>query len=425
MVIYTVQQGDSIYLISRKYGVPMQKIISDNSLEEDQRLMIGQALVVMTDSVQYTVAPGQSLYSIAQNYGVTVPAILQANPEITDPSKIQAGQVIIIPFFTPKLGTMEVNGYAFTDINRDTLTRTLPHLTYISIFSYQVKPDGSLTPILDDPVIQASRQKSVAPMMVVTNMKEGGGFNSEIAHTILTNEQAQNTLLANIIKTLPKGYYGLDIDFEYIFPYDRESYNNFLRKVTEKLHPLGYIVTTALAPKLSEGQRGLLYEAHDYPAHGSIVDHVILMTYEWGFTYGPARAVSPIDQVEKVLQYAISVIPSKKIFMGMPNYGYDWTLPFVQGSVARSLTNPEAVRLAAKVGAWIQYDTKSQAPFFYYYDSDTKQHVVWFEDARSVEAKLKLVDKYNLGGVSYWTINTFFSQNWLVLDSMYSVRKVL
>lgn len=425
MVIYTVQQGDSLYFISRKYGVPIQTIRDDNDLLEDQVLVVGQALVLMTDEVNYTVLRGQSLYSISLNYGVSLASILSANPEITDPAVIQAGQVIKIPFYTPKLGTMEVNGYAFASINRNTLARTLPYLTYTSIFSYQVKPDGSLTPIEDEPVIQASRQENVGPMMVITNTKEGAGFNSDIAHAVLTDEEVQNNLINNVIETLGKGYYGLDIDFEYIYPYDRESYNNFLRKVVEKLHPLGYIVTTALAPKLSGSQSGLLYEAHDYPAHGSIVDHVILMTYEWGYTFGPARAVAPIDQVEKVLQYAVSVIPNKKIFMGIPNYGYDWTLPFVQGSVARSLTNPQAVRLAAEVGAWIEYDTKSQSPFFYYYSSDSKQHVVWFEDARSIEAKLKLVDKYNLGGVSYWTINNFFSQNWLVLDSMYDVNKVL
>jgi spore germination protein len=425
VVIYTVQQGDSIYLLSQRYGVPMQKIIDDNGLKENQRLMIGQALVIMTDEVRHTVAPGESLYLIAQRYGVTIPRIMEANPEITDPSQIQAGQVIAIPFFTPKLGTIEVNGYAFSSINRDTLARVLPNLTYISIFSYQVNLDGSLKSIPDEPVIEAARQKRVAPMMVITNTKEGAGFDSDIAHAVLTDQKVQDALLDNIVSTLKKGYYGLDIDFEYIFPYDRESYNQFLRRVTGKLHPLGYIVTTALAPKLSADQSGLLYEAHDYPAHGLIVDHVILMTYEWGYTYGPARAVAPIDQVEKVIQYAVSVIPNKKIFMGIPNYGYDWTLPFVQGSSARQLSNEGAVRLAAEVGAWIQFDQKSQSPFFYYYDSEARQHVVWFEDARSIQAKLKLVDRYKLGGVSYWTVNTYFSQNWLVLNAMYDVKKLL
>ncbi|MPN16940.1 Spore germination protein YaaH [bioreactor metagenome] len=155
------------------------------------------------------------------------------------------------------------------------------------------------------------------------------------------------------------------------------------------------------------------------------MDHVIIMTYEWGYTYGPAMAVSPINEVRRVINYATSVIPSEKILMGMPNYGYDWTLPFVRGSAARSLSNTQAVELALKVGANIQYDAMAQAPFFYYYDSAGKRHVVWFDDARSIEARLKLINQYDLGGASYWTINSFFPQNWLVLSSLYNVRKVL
>ncbi len=424
LVIHIVRQGDSIYSLSRRYGVSIQKIIADNSLENTERLMIGQAIVVDADSVDHTVASGESLYSIARRYDTTVFRILSANPSITDPSRIRAGQVITIPFSTEKLGTIDVNGYAFPNINPTTLENTLPHLTYLSIFSYQVRPDGSLAPIQDTPLIQAAWNQNVGPMMVITNIQEGASFNSDLAHTILANPDIQNILLENIVRTLnAKQYYGLDIDFEYIFPNDKNNYNSFIKKVVDRLHPLGYIVTTALAPKTSEGQTGLLYEAHDYATHGTLVDHVILMTYEWGYTYGPPRAVAPVNLVENVLQYAVSVIPSKKILMGIPNYGYDWTLPFVQGSAARSLTNPGAVSLASRVGAQIMFDEEAQSPFFHYYENG-KQHVVWFEDARSIQAKLRLVDQYNLGGVSYWTINSFFPQNWIVLNSMYDVRKV-
>ena len=424
MIIHIVSQGDSIYSLSRRYGISIQKIISDNSLEDTERLMIGQAIVIDSDSVSHTVAPGESLYSIARRYDTTVFRILSANPSITNPAQIKVGQVIVIPFSNERLGTIDVNGYAFPSINSTTLENTLPHLTYLSIFSYQVRPDGSLAPIQDVPLIQAARRQNVGPMMVITNIKEGASFNSELAHTILTDQNVQNTLLDNVVKTLnEKKYFGLDVDFEYIFPSDRENYNRFIQKVIDRLRPLGYTITTALAPKTSADQPGLLYEAHDYAAHGALVDHVILMTYEWGYTYGPARAVAPLNLVEEVLKYAVTVIPSKKILMGIPNYGYDWTLPFVQGSSARPLTNPGAVNLASRVGAQIMFDTQAQSPFFSYYESG-KQHVVWFEDARSIEAKLKLVDKYDLGGVSYWTINSFFPQNWIVLNSMYNVRKV-
>ncbi|XOQ49555.1 MAG: Spore germination protein YaaH [Eubacteriales bacterium] len=426
MVIHTVRQGDTIYSLSRKYGTTVQKIIADNGLENINHLVIGQAIVIDVDSVRHTVLPGESLYSIARMYNTTVFRILGANEGITDPSSISVGQILIIPFATEKSGTIEVNGYARTDIENTILERTLPHLTYLSIFSYQVKPDGSLTAIQDGPLIEAARRQSVAPMMVITNIQEGGGFGSELANTILTNEALQDTLLNNVISIMEeKNYFGLDIDFEYIFPRDRENYNNFLKKAVDRLHSLGYIVTTALAPKTSGSQSGLLYEAHDYATHGLLADHVILMTYEWGYLMGPPRSVAPVNLVEDVIQYAVSVMPSRKIFMGIPNYGYDWTLPYVQGTAARPLTNVGAVNLASQVGANIQFDKTAQSPFFNYYDRSGKQHIVWFEDARSIEAKLKLVAKYNLGGVSYWTVNSFFPQGWVVQNNMFNIRKVL
>ena len=124
--------------------------------------------------------------------------------------------------------------------------------------------------------------------MVVTNIEEGSGFNSDIAHEVLTQEDPQTNLINNIVRILDeKNYFGINIDFEYIYPYDRQSYNFFLQRLTDTLEPLGYLTSTSIAPKISATQPGLLYEAHDYPVHGREVNRVILMTYEWGYTYGP------------------------------------------------------------------------------------------------------------------------------------------
>lgn len=425
MVIYVVKPGDSVYSIARRYGMKPATIVTDNALTDPNKLAVGQALVLNTDKILYTVKKGDTLYSLARTYGVTVGQIKAANPTI-EGNRIYVGQSINIPVASKKLGTINVNGYAFPGINRTVLADTLPYLTYLSIFSYQVKPDGSLITINDTPLIEMARKANVAPLMVITNIEEGGSFSSDISHVILNNEKAQQNLIDNVVKTLKaKNYYGLNIDFEYVDPEDGDNYDRFLKKMIDTLHPLGYIVTNSLAPKTSADQKGQLYEAHHYPVHGKLADLVILMTYEWGYTYGPPLAVAPLPQVSRVLDYAVKVIPSKKILMGMPNYGYDWTLPYTRGTAARSLSNTAAVDLAIKEGVAIQYDTTAQAPFFYYKDDEGKQHVVWFDDARSIQARLKLVDKYNLGGVSYWTIIRFFPQNWIVLSSMYNIKKVL
>jgi spore germination protein len=154
------------------------------------------------------------------------------------------------------------------------------------------------------------------------------------------------------------------------------------------------------------------------------MDHVILMTYEWGYTYGPPMAVAPVNEVRRVLGYAVTAIPPEKILMGMPNYGYDWNLPYRQGTAARTVTNTGAAELALREGAPIRYDTTSQAPYFRYTDDAGTQHVVWFDDPRSIRARLRLVSEYGLGGVSYWTVNRFFPQNWLILSSMYDINKL-
>ena len=426
MLIHVVKPGESLYTISNLYKVSPTKIASDNELTNPNRLVPGQTLVITERTRRHTVSLGESLYSIARKYGVNVNALAAANPNVGPNFMIRPGQVLTIPERPGKLGTIEVNGFTFPTTDMDVIRKTLPNLTYLSIFSYNVNPDGTLNSINDEPLIQAARNARVAPMMVITNIGAEGGFSSNLARTILTNPQIQDTLLNNVVNTLKsKNYSGLDIDFEYIFPANREDYNNFLRKASARLKREGYILSTSIAPKTSADQKGLLYEAHDYPVHGALVDHVIIMTYEWGYTFGPPLAVAPVNEVEKVLRYAVTAIPSRKIFMGIPNYGYDWTLPYTPGTAATVVSNTGAVDLAGRTGAEIKYDTTSQAPFFNYYDASGKQHVVWFDDARSIYQKLLLINKYKLGGASYWTIGRYFPQNWLILNSLYNVRKIL
>lgn len=426
MIIHVVKPGEYLSLIAKKYGVSVYTIVSDNQIEDPNRLAIGQALVIMQPARKHTVTSGQSFHTISKTYGITINELIAANPQVANPALIHPGMVLNIPEKSSKLGTIDVNGFAFPSIDMDILRRTLPNLTYLSIFSKPVNPDGTLSQINDVPLIQAAKAFRVAPIMVISNIAKTGGFSSDLAHTILTSDTAINNLIGNVRSELKeKNYYGLDIDFEYVYPADRERYNSFLTRITGALKPLGYTISTALAPKVGADQVGILYEAHDYPVHGRLANHVILMTYEWGFTYGPPMAVAPLNSVRKVLEYAVTEIPREKILMGIPNYGYDWTLPYVQGTTARTLSNAAAANFASSIGARIKFDASAMSPFYNYSDSSGKQHVVWFEDARSIDAKLRLAHEFALGGVSYWTIGRYFSQNWLILQSLFNVRKVL
>jgi spore germination protein len=249
---------------------------------------------------------------------------------------------------------------------------------------------------------------------------------SKLAHTILSSPELQEKLVTNILSIMPnKGYSGLNIDFENVFPSDRESYNQFLRLAVRRLHEKGFFVSSALAPKISAEQKGLLYEAHDYAAHGEIVDFVVLMTYEWGYRFGPPQAISPINEMRHVIDYAVTVIPRNKIFMGYQLYARDWLLPHVKGQEAETFDMQEAIRRAVRYGAEIKYDPVSQSPHYRYVDEKNRTHEVWFEDARSAQAKFDLVKEYNLKGVSYWVLGYPFPQNWVLLENNFQIRKLI
>ena len=135
-------------------------------------------------------------------------------------------------------------------------------------------------------------------------------------------------------------------------------------------------------------------------------------------------AVAPLPNVRQVLDYAVTEIPRQKIYLGIPNYGYDWPLPFRQGETrARSISNQEAVAMAVRYGAEIQYDQTAQSPWFTYTAADGVSHVVWFEDARSMSAKLRLIDEYGLRGAGYWNLMRPYPQGWTLLNAIYSIRR--
>jgi spore germination protein len=344
---------------------------------------------------------------------------------ITNPALIYPGQILRIPEkFRP---TIDVNAFTsrFGDQGVQIVRNITPHLTYLSPFAYRIRDDGSLESINDDAVVQTALSNYVVPMMVITNFS-ATELGSTLAHNILASTEIQDSLLTNIINKMKnKGYQGLNIDFESVLPGDRELYNQFLRRTVTRLHKEGFFVSSSLAPKTSADQKGLLYEAHDYPVHGELLDFVILMTYEWGYRLGPPQAISPIDQIKAVLDYAVTVIPRNKIWMGFQLYARDWVLPHVQGQEAETFSMQEAIRRAVQYGVMIHYDPTSQAPFYRYTDEQGRTHEVWFEDARSAQAKFDTVKNYRLRGISYWELGYPFPQNWVLLEDNFKVRKLL
>lgn len=373
MVIYVVKESDTVDSIAFYFDISLNSLIYVNQLEYPYRLAVGQSLLIADD--------------------------LELSEIIQGEKKIHA------------------NGFAYPFISPWVLNETLPYLEEMSVFSYGFSEDGELIPpaLPVEWMINDALYAGVHPVLTLTPFGKDGQFNNYLINRMLINDEARGNLISNISDAVLKlGYEGVNIDFEFILAEDRDRFTQFVAEVTYAVNEIGYGVTVDLAPKTSSSQSGLLYEGKDYMGLGNAANRVFVMTYEWGYTYGPAMAVAPINKVREVLDYAVTQISGTKISMGIPNYGYDFTQPYTRGeSKAKTIGNIEAVNIAINNGSVIQYDEIAQTPYFSYVAGNIT-HEVWFEDVRSILAKYKLIDEYKLYGFGCWQIMQLYRPMWIL-----------
>ncbi|MCA0984932.1 glycoside hydrolase family 18 protein [Halobacillus yeomjeoni] len=427
MQIHVVQQGDSVYSIAGLYDTTPNAIIEANELETPDDLVIGQAIVIPIVGQYYFVQPGDSLYTIGLRFNTTADELARVNG-ISKNAILNVGFRLYIPEQPPTMTSanayIEPFGGEVSDTLKASAQTRAAQLSYLAPFSYEINEDGTLkSPPLDDfKGIAANNDASL--MMVVTNLADGE-FSAELGRKFLTDTALQDTLLDNIVNTAKEiGYEDVHFDMEFLPIELKENYNQFLRKAKQRLTKEDLLMSTALAPKTSADQKGAWYEAHDYKAHGEIADFVVLMTYEWGYSGGPPRAVSPIGPVTEVVDYALTEMPAEKILLGQNLYGYDWTLPYEPGGeYAKAVSPQRAIQIAKENNVNILYDEEEQAPYFTYTDQEGNDHEVWFEDARSIQQKFDLIKDRGLKGISYWKLGLSFPQNWLLLSNQFNVEK--
>ncbi len=418
MEIYVVQQGDTLESIAEQFGVSAARLAYDNEVTGN-RLVVGQALIVLRPERIYTIENGDTLEGIAAQNDTTVLQLVRNNSYLLNEDFLLPGRQIVIAYEGAQRRNIELFGYAYAFIQEAILQECCLYINELLPFSYGYNEDGTLIPMNDERLLSIAGRFGNRKRMVITPLDRYERFNNQLVVRLLTDAEMKNILLDNIIATMEaKGYEALDIDFEFIPGEYREEYVAFIAETRQRLNGLGYQVSVALPPKTSDDQPGLLYEGVDYRAIGEAANTVFLMTYEWGYKYGPPLAIAPIPSVRRVLDYAVSVIPPEKIDMGIPNYAYDWPLPYERGTtVADTIGNLEAVKIAADYGAEIQYDEESMAPYFYY-TKESVSHVVWFEDVRSIQAKYDLIAEYGFRGAGYWNLMREFRQNWMYVNQI-------
>jgi spore germination protein len=429
MEIYVVQQGDTIYSISDKYGVTVDKLAQDNGLVAPFNLVIGQAIVIAFPKQSYTVQQGDTLQSIADAFGVSVMQLLRNNPFLFDREYIYPGETLVISYNTN--GSITTNGFAYPYVKKDTLLKILPNLTYISVFNYSVSRTGDIITYYDDiEIIKKSKEFSVIPLMVLSTLTPQGEPNYDAELRILLNEESQDNLINNFITTMEnKGYFGVNIIFNYLNEDDQLLYLNFTKKISNRVQQEGFQFFLTINYNIQEIDNKIEFEKVNYSEFAKYVDGLIFLEFVWGTNNRPPEPVCNMYHIGILVDYLISSnVPRNKIVMGKPIIGYDWKLPFIPDVTnASSLSLYSAFDIAYNYGAIIEFDENSQTPYYYYNElliAAPSQHIVWFLDARSINSLDKLIADTELNGGGVWNIMIYYPQLWIIIYSQYNIIKL-
>jgi len=290
----------------------------------------------------------------------------------------------------------------------ESLKNNWESIDMVAPFWYTAKPDGTLENRYGGyqyEVNSFARNREIKVLPLINNDQQN--------NMILVDPDIRTKTVNNIVDLVEKyNFDGVNIDFESIPPWTRNGYTSFIRELSSKLRKNNKLITISVFPKIDVPLE--LQGAYDYSALGSLVDRMIIMTYDNHWSNGPAGPVAPIKWVEENIKYALEYIPSGKILLGIANYGYDWPT----SGPGSDISARQALKLAYEKDANLQWSNVFQSPFYYYWDSQQK-HEVWFESSSSMAFKLDLVNRYNLQGIAIWRLGNETEQFWqTVIDKL-------
>ncbi len=282
------------------------------------------------------------------------------------------------------------------------------HLDYVSPFYFAVDGRGVVTGTPDLQADQLLRAKGIRILPTFKNGPQGADF-----QPVLRDPGVRRSTIDQIVRIVEDYRYdGINLDYEGVLSSDRDALTAYVVELAAALHARAKLMTMAVPAKTGDTSTGWA-GAFDYPALASQNDLILVMAYGYrvpsSMTIG---SVGPHAWVDRVAAYAATQIPAAKLLLGLAWYGYDWNI--TDRGLTRSVRYLDALALAQRFGAPIEYDEFEQVAHFRYYDGSSN-HEVWFEDARSIAAKSRLATKYGLAGIGGWRLGQEDPAIWPIL----------
>jgi len=220
--------------------------------------------------------------------------------------------------------------------------------------------------------------------------------------TLMPGSPQRNALIKDLIRETEK-FDGLNIDFENIPPRSGEAFLSFLRELRAGL-PANKMLTIALYARV----RKISNDVYDYETIKPLVDRIFIMAYDEHWGGGPAGPVSTIQWCRRVANYALSVIGTEKLIMGIPLYGRAWA----SQNHHRALIHTTTERLKNTHNV-TDVKRENGTPFF---DYDANVSVkVYYEDEYSISARFVMYKSMNINKIGFWRLGQETLRVWDIL----------
>ncbi|MGL5259604.1 MAG: glycosyl hydrolase family 18 protein [Lachnospiraceae bacterium] len=264
--------------------------------------------------------------------------------------------------------------------------------------------NGNFTSLASQDYVRAAHENGLEVWALIDN------FNANVSTCeVLTYTSKRERLIKGVIEeTLKYGIDGINLDFEEVSYDAGEAYVQFIRELSIQCR-LNNIVLSIdnYVPRESTTH-------YNRKEQGIVADYVIIMGYDehWGGG-GVAGSVASIKFVEDGIQRTINEVPSRKVINAVPFYTRVWktegntvTSEAVGMEVASSFIERNAVEVF-----WDEETCQNYGEI----QIDNIFYQVWLEDEKSIETKLTIMKKYDLGGVAAWKLGFETPTIWNVI----------
>jgi len=305
------------------------------------------------------------------------------------------------------------------------LRQNAKRISIIAPQTFSMDAEGFVMGEVPADVKAIAREHRLAIMPLVTNRR----FDQPTMHAVLDDPARQERLIRYLLYYAKRdGAMGFQFDFENISHTYRDKFTELVRRTARAFHRRGLKLTVAVVGR-STGTRDPARAGgwdnwsgvYDYKKLGQYADFLSIMAYPEHAGFSPPGPVASLPWIEKIIEYTLSEVPRSRISLGLPVYHVHWWRSGDdQKWQARGRPFRDVAGFFSKDGVQNRWDESACSGTLEFKENGTS-HTVWYEDARSLKAKLALLDKYRLPGFSAWRLGQEDPATW---DLLTRVRRV-